>query len=77
MNMRRVYRKIAQKYGVSVQEVKRDMQASIEYAYKKLVKTEGEKAIQKSIEYMKEVPTPQELITYAVEELKKGRRTEL
>lgn len=77
MNMRRVYGKIAQKYGVSVQEVKRDMQASIEYAYKKPVKTEGEKAIQKSIEYMKEVPTPQELITYAVEELKKGRRTEL
>lgn len=33
MSMRKIYRKIARKNGVSVKEVKRDMQAGIEYAW--------------------------------------------
>ena len=33
MNMRKIYRKIAKKNGVSVQEVRREMQAAITEAY--------------------------------------------
>lgn len=33
MNMRKIYRKVAKEYGVSVEEVKREMQAAITDAY--------------------------------------------
>lgn len=45
----KIYKKIAKKYGVSVEEVKRDMQACIDEAYKnptdyaKQIKGNGEK----------------------------------
>ena len=34
MKMKRIYKDIAKKYGVSVAEVKHDMQAAIDEAYK-------------------------------------------
>jgi len=34
MNMRKIYRTIAKQHGVTVAEVKRDMQAAIDEAYK-------------------------------------------
>jgi len=74
MNMRRIYRKIAKEYGVSVEEVKRGMRAAIEYAYKNPDRTESEKTKQKSIDCRNGVPTPQEFITYAVGELTKEQK---
>lgn len=38
MNMRSIYRKIAKENNVTVAEVKRDMEAAIEQAYKKPIK---------------------------------------
>jgi len=58
LSMRRVYRKIAQEHGVSVQEVKRDMRVAIEYAYKKPARSESEKTIQENIDCKNGVPTP-------------------
>ena len=39
MNMRKIYRKVAKEYGVSVEEVKREMQAAITDAYTCLLYT--------------------------------------
>ena len=55
---RKIYKKIARKYGVTVEEVRRDMQAAIDEAYKnpnwyaRCVYCAGDK------------PTPEELITH-------------
>ena len=34
MNKKSIYRKVAKEYGVSVQEVKQEMQAALEHTYK-------------------------------------------
>jgi len=58
MNMRKIYRTIAKQHGVSVAEVKRDMQVAIDEAYKnpnfhaQCVYRAGNK------------PTPEEFITH-------------
>ncbi|WP_434512882.1 sporulation initiation factor Spo0A C-terminal domain-containing protein [Desulfitobacterium sp. AusDCA] len=72
--MRRIYRKIAKKHGVSVKDVKRDMQAAIEYAYKRPDRSEREKIVQESIECENEVPTVKELIAFAVGKLEKEQK---
>ncbi|MCO5384513.1 sporulation initiation factor Spo0A C-terminal domain-containing protein [Desulfosporosinus sp.] len=46
MNMRNIYRKIAKEHGVTVAEVKREMQAAIDFVYKKIDKSESEKIMQ-------------------------------
>lgn len=62
MSMRSIYRKIAKEHGVSVTEVKRDMQAAIDSAYRKKDKSESEKAMQEKIPCKREVPTAEEFI---------------
>ncbi len=70
MNMKDIYRKIAKEHGVSPAEVKRDMEAAIDYAYKKNDKSEGEKLIQENIPCKGEVPNAEEFIQYAVTQIK-------
>ncbi len=69
--MRAIYRKIAKKHGVSVLEVKKDMQAAIDYAYQKPDKSEKEKCIQKSMPHKGAVPTTDELVQYLSYKLKR------
>lgn len=65
MNMRKIYRKIAKENGVSVQEVRREMQAAITEAYTDpLNDNEITKAYQKQVPRKGEIPTPEELIRY-------------
>lgn len=45
MNMRKIYRKVAKEYGVSVEEVKREMQAAITDAYTNPLNNNGIGAI--------------------------------
>jgi hypothetical protein len=60
-------RKIARIHGVTVGEVKRDMQIAIDAAYKK-------PTVQaKSVDCSGEKPTPDELINHAVKKVKEGR----
>ena len=60
MSMKKIYKAIAKKHGVSVEEVRRDMQAAINEAYKapgfhaRCVYMEGDE------------PTPEELIAHVV-----------
>ncbi len=62
MKMRSIYRKIAKKHGVSVSEVKCEMKAAIDYAYKQNDKSESEKVIQESISSNGEEPNTDEFI---------------
>ncbi len=70
MSMRRIYRKVAKKHGISVAEVRKDMQAAIDYAYQKSDKSEREKIIQKSIPRKGEIPTAEELIKAVAQTVK-------
>ena len=63
MGMRKIYREIARKNGVSVREVKKDMQAAITAAYKNPPKDGGViAAYQRQVPRKGEIPTPDELI---------------
>ncbi len=65
MNMRKIYRKIAKENGVSVREVRREMQAAITEAYTDpLNDNEITKAYQNRVPRKGEIPTPEELICY-------------
>lgn len=58
MSMRKIYREIAKKHGVSIADVKRDMQAAIDAAYIK----PNRHALEVSRRGDK--PTPEEFIAY-------------
>lgn len=64
--MRKIYRKIARENGVSVKEVKEDMQAAIAAAYQNPPKDGGvTAAYQRQVPRKGEIPTPEEFIRYA------------
>ncbi len=62
MSMRNIYRKIAREHGVSVEEVKKEMQTAIDHAYGKRNKLISEKMLQSSVPSKGEVPTTEEFI---------------
>lgn len=70
LNMRNIYRKIAKMYGVTVADVKKDMQEAIDYAYKKQNKSSNEKIKQLDVRYEDETPTTEEFLEYVLQELK-------
>lgn len=61
------YRKIAKEHGISVKEVKRDMQEAINSAY---VNPNAEAL---SVPRKGKTPTPDEFIDYMVDKVKKGK----
>lgn len=66
MNMRKVYKQVAKKYGVSVDDVKREIQAMINDAWSNPPDDGGvTQAYQRQVPCRGEVPTPDELIRYA------------
>ena len=73
MNMRKIYRKVAKEYGVSVEEVKREMQAAITDAYTNpLNNNEITKAYQSRVPCKGEIATPEELIRHLSEQAKQN-----
>lgn len=71
MNMRKMYRRIAKEHGVSVTEVKRDMQEAITAAYQNPPQDGGViAAYQRRVPRKGEIPTPDELIRYAAKKIK-------
>lgn len=70
MSMRSIYRKIAKKHGVSVSEVKRNMQAALDHAYTHTPDDGITGAYQEQVPHKGEVPTPDEFIRYAVTKMK-------
>ena len=71
MSMRKIYRKVARKHGVSVKEVKEEMQKALEYAYTNAPDNGVTEAYQKQVPSKGEIPTPDEIIRYAANKVKK------
>lgn len=71
MSMRNVYRKIAKEHGVTVAEVKRDMQAAIDAAYTNPPQDGVTPAYQNRVPRKGEIPTTEEFIRYAKNEINK------
>ena len=74
MSMRKIYRKIAKEHGVSVKEVKRDMQEAITVAYQNPPQDGGViAAYQQRVLRKGDIPTPDEFIRYAAHKIKAGQ----
>lgn len=71
MSNRKVLRQIAKEHGISLKEVKQDMQAALAHAYKNAPKDGVTKAYQDRVPRKGEIPTAEEFINYAVMEIKK------
>lgn len=70
MDMEELYRRIAEKYGVSAEEVRKEMQKAIDEAWKNPPKDGGAvRACQSLVPCRGSIPTPEELIRYAVREI--------
>lgn len=76
MSMRSIYRKIAKEHGVTVDEVKRDMQAAIDHAYKNTPNDGITGAWQNRVPRKGEIPTTEEFIKYAAKEVKRREKEE-
>lgn len=74
MNMRSIYRKIAKKHGVTVEEVKREMQAAIDYAYQPPDLPDRQKSLQNSVPSKGAIPETEELIRYIAGKIKEKQR---
>lgn len=67
MNMKKIYKKVAKQYGVSVQEVEREIQAAITDAYSNPRREDGITSVyQDQVPRRNEIPTPDEMIRYLV-----------
>lgn len=73
MSMRSIYRKIAKENGVSIKEVKEEMQSAIKYAYENTPQDGITAARQNAVPRKSEIPTPEELIKYAVNKVKTSK----
>ena len=70
MSMRKIYRELAKKHGVSVKEVRKDMQAAYTNPLNNNAIT---KAYQNRVPRQDKIPTPEEAVRYLAGELKKNR----
>lgn len=70
MSMRSIYRKVAKEHGVTVAEVKRDMQEVINYAYTHTPDDGITCVYQNKVPRKGKIPTPDELIRYAAKDVK-------
>lgn len=69
MSLRKVYRKIARKHGVTPAEIKQDMQAAIDQAYQNTTNDGITGAYQRRVPRKGETPTADEFIKYAARQL--------
>lgn len=73
MNMRKIYRQVARKHGVSISEVKKEMQHVLNVTFSTPVNDGVTELYRSKIPRKADVPTPQEFLTYCISET--GRRT--
>lgn len=74
MSMRKIYRQIAKKHGVSVADVKRDMQEAINYAYQNTPNDGVTGAYQNRVPRTGDIPTTEEFIRYASKRVEEKRK---
>lgn len=73
MSMRSIYRKIARQNGVSVAEVREEMQKAIDAAWDNPDKTAENKFMQYQVKPDETKPTPEEFIRFNSELIKKNK----
>ena len=74
MSMRKIYRELAKKHGVSAKEVRQEMQAALTEAYTDPLNNNGiTKAYQNRVPRQGEIPTPEEAVRYLAGKVKKNR----
>ena len=74
MSMRKIYRELAKKHGVSVKEVREEMQAALTDAYTNPLNNNAiTKAYQNRVPRQGEIPTPEEAVRYLAGKVKKNR----
>lgn len=74
MGMRKIYRQIARKNGVTVKEVRDEIQEAVSAAYQNPPEDGGvTPAFQERIPCRGEIPTPEEVIRFAAGEIQKKR----
>lgn len=71
---RKLYRKIAKQHGVTVTEAKQDMQEAINAAYTDPDRNLINIKVQNAIPHKGKIPTPDELIHYAVAEVRRREK---
>ncbi len=64
MSMRNIFRKIAKEHGLSVKEVKDEMQNALEYAYQSTTQDGIISARQNAVPRKNKIPTPEEFVKY-------------
>lgn len=69
MEMEEVFRKIAEENGTTPEQVRAEIQACIDEAYRNAPEGSAVKMKQNSVPMKGKIPTPEELIRYVVAEL--------
>lgn len=72
MDLRKIYREVAKQNGVTVEEVKREMQEAIDAAYNSPYNNDITRAYQDKIPRKGKVPTVDEFILYMADRTKKS-----
>lgn len=72
MEAKRVLKMVAKRNGVSLKEVRKEIQEAINYAWKDM--PEGGEELRKKVPCRGEVPTPEELICFLSNEARVAQR---
>ncbi len=72
MSNRKILKKIAKENGISLAELKREMQAALDYAYRNSENNAAITTYQKRVPRKGEVPTPEEFLSFAAGEMNKN-----
>lgn len=73
MSMRKIYREIARQHGVTVKEVKSEMQHALTEAYRNPPNDGGViAAYQRQVPRKGEIPTPDEFIRHAAKKIREN-----
>lgn len=73
MKAKRILKKVARRNGVSLREVRKEIQEAINYAWRGMPGGDGKKEdIRKKVPCRGDVPTPEELISYISNEARRG-----
>lgn len=73
MSMKKIYKKIAKKHGVTWQEVRNDIQSALNYCYSDPNRNILNVVCQGEVPKRGEIPTPEEFTQYASKQIQDGK----
>ncbi len=72
MSNRKILKEIAKENGISLAELKHEMQVALDYAYQNPANSVAIKTYQNCVPRKGKVPTPEEFLSFVSGEMKKG-----